>query len=108
MEPDKPPDIQKTIDTFVQLTSQHANRLKRGTKLREKMHNAVAEGKRPTGYRAEWLRASAIKIVEVLGEIAEEFDEKHAADWDKSSILDLMDILSTANGMLKHEAGLDD
>ena len=72
------------------------------------MHQAVAEGKRPTGYRADWLRDSALRIVGVLGDIAAEFDEKHRADNDKCSLLDLLDLVCTANGMLRREAGLKD
>lgn len=99
-------DISSAINVFLKLVKNRAERLQHGAKLRNEMHNIIDAGKQPTGYRAEWLKESAAVLIHVLGQIAEDFDDKHADD--KASISDLLDVTATAMGSLRKEAGFDD
>lgn len=101
-------DLEAEIDfastVFAALVTGKMDRLKRGQMLRQQMHDAIKRGERPVGARPEWLRRSAVHLINVLGTQAEEFDNTHADD--KASVSDLMDILVTAMGLLKsHSKG---
>jgi hypothetical protein len=63
------------------------------------MHQSLKDGKVPGGYRANWLKDSALLMIDVLGQIAKDFDTAHSDD--KCSAADLLDILATAAGIIK-------
>ena len=96
-------EINRAVSVFVQIAANSKKRLVHGASLRAEMRKAMEEGRKPTGYRAEWLRESACILVHVLGDIAADFDAEHLDD--RASITDLMDIVATAAGLLQHEAG---
>lgn len=84
---------------FQALVTEKMDRLDRGVMLRQQMFDMIQRGETPTGYRAEWLRAQAMKVVEVLTEMAKAFDDKYPDD--KCSVSDLTDILATTQGLFR-------
>lgn len=91
--------IKFSIAVFSRLLTTKMDRLERGVQLRKQMHEAIKRGEKPTGYRAKWLKDSALEMVSVLGEIARKFDEKFPDD--RASVSDLMDVLATTMGLIK-------
>lgn len=85
--------------TLVKLHAQNDKRLNRGLAKRKEMIQKLNKGIQPKGYRVEWLKDSAYEIIDVLDEMAREFNNLHQDD--KVSTLDLIDILSTALNFLK-------
>lgn len=73
-------------------------RLQRGLQLRKEMWDAVKAGKPTTGYRAEWVRRSGLKIVALLKNIAQDFNNQHSDD--RASMHDMLDILAQAKVQL--------
>jgi hypothetical protein len=99
-------EIQNVSDIFVSLLSHRDSRLARGAKLRAEMHEQLARGEKPDGYRPEWVRTSAFKLIQELQRLGLNFNESHTDD--QCSIGDLIDIVTTALGHLKKRAGDDD
>lgn len=81
------------------LVTDNVQRLERGIQLRNRMVEDIKAGKPATGYRATWIRASAQRVVKLLGEIAAEFNDFHSTDMCSS--LDYLDILATAGQLAK-------
>jgi len=98
--------IQETVGVFCRFANIRLAKLQHGAELRIEMHRSLQQGRRPGGYRADWLKKSSTTLMAVLGKIAEEFDKEHPDD--KASLADLMDITATTMGMLKKENGDDD
>lgn len=96
-----PEQAKETAAVFVELIEQRKKLLEHGMKLRLEMHKAMEEGRRPTGYRADWIRRSATIMLSVLQEIARDFDLEHTDD--RCSLADLMDVTATTMGLLKKE-----
>ena len=63
------------------------------------MHKVLEQGGQPGGYRAQWLKDSAMVIIDTLGDLAQDFDDSHCDD--RCSANDLFDIMATAIGILK-------
>lgn len=83
---------------FTLVTGKDAEALKHGAKLRNAMIEDLKAGKTPMGYRPQWIRTKARELVRTLSKIAGEFNDAHPLD--QCSVMDLMDILSTATNML--------
>lgn len=86
-------------EVFLRLSLSTKERLEHGLRLREKMGEQLARGEKPTGYRPEWLRLTALRIIRELHEAGKEFNEEHPDDL--ISTHDLYDVLASAIGMLK-------
>lgn len=67
----------------------------RAIKLRTAMHAIIDRGEQPKGPKADWIRASAGHVLELLGEIAEQYNAEHD---DAAIVGDMLDILATAKG----------
>lgn len=93
--------IQYTTSVFVAMVSEREDRLARGVRMRNAMHEQIARGEKPTGYRPEWLKHSAIKLVQTLQQMASDFDKAHPDD--KCSVADLLDVLATTKGLFYRE-----
>jgi len=74
-------------------------RLAKGFALRKQMIKALKEGQTPTGYRPEWIKKSSQKVIQLLKSIAYDFNFQH--EDDKTSVLDMVDILNSAVSYLK-------
>lgn len=94
------------VSVFVQLALLRNAKLEFGMRMRQEMHKALEEGRRPPGYRADWIKSSAATMVSVLGEIAKDFNTEHPDD--TCSLADLMDITATTMGLLKRSNGEED
>lgn len=77
----------------------NAKRLRHGYRLRKQMHDAIERGEDPGDYRALWVKDGASRVIDLLQELAREFNAAH--DDDRASAHDLADVLSTAMGVLK-------
>lgn len=55
----------------------------------------IKAGQTPTGYRAEWIRTTAQRVLKVLEDASDEFNVQFS--WDKVSVADLGDVLATLN-----------
>lgn len=96
-------EAKEVTDIFVSLLNNRDVRLARGARLRQEMHEKFAKGERPTGYRADWIRGSATKILRELQKLGLDFNATHTDD--QCSVNDLMDVLTTAIGHLKKRQG---
>jgi hypothetical protein len=74
------------------------DRAARSAKLRAEMHAIIDNGQRPEGYRANWVRSAVGHVIELLSEIAEQFNAEHQDDVATTG--DVLDILATAKGHL--------
>lgn len=92
-----------TAKVFTAFITDRSARLDRGYRLRALMHEAIQAGKQPSGYRPDWIAASAKRVIAELSKMAEEFDKTHLDD--KASAHDLLDIIATAQQALKARAG---
>jgi hypothetical protein len=101
-----PQEIQQMSDIYVSLLNNRDTRLLRGAKLRQEMHEALSRGEKPTGYRPDWVRSAAFKLIQEVQRIGLEFNERRTDD--QCSLGDLIDILTTALGHLKKRAGEED
>lgn len=93
--------MQYATSVFVAMVSEREDRLARGVRLREAMHEQIERGEKPTGYRADWLKQAALKLVRQLQQMASEFDKDHPDD--KCSVADLLDVLATTQGLFYRE-----
>lgn len=96
---------EEKIDFAVQVMKKFAEnqelKLARGARLRSELREAIKRGQAPKGYRADWLRDSGYQLLRVLSKIANKFDREHPDD--RASVSDLMDILNTAQFLLKKQ-----
>lgn len=97
-----PAEIQQVSDIYISMLRNTEVRRLRGAQLRDEMHEAVERGERPTGYRPDWVRQSAIRIVRELQHIGFDFNDNHQND--QCSVGDLIDILTTALSHLQKKA----
>jgi hypothetical protein len=79
-----------------------SEKLSNGAKLRNEMYDQIKRGETPTGYRAEWVKDSARKVVNLLAEIAADFNKRFPED--RCSANDFIDILSTVKAWIKKAA----
>ena len=84
---------------FINIIVSHQNRLQRGIKLRELMRKDLENGKTPSGYRYEYLKDSAYKVINLLGKLAEDFDNEHPDD--RYSAGDIADVVATVEMLIK-------
>lgn len=87
---------------FLALSSSTDSRLMTGLMARQKMREQLDRGESPTGYRAEWLKTTAKRVIVGLAAAAKEFNAEYTNDM--ISIHDLADVLSTALAMLHRAA----
>lgn len=91
-------DIDFACRVFLKLVSEKDERLEIGSRIREKMKASIAKGEEPSGYRADWLRESALEIIRTLGSQAQKFNTTYSSD--KISAQDMVDALATAMNLL--------
>lgn len=77
---------------------QNDSRLAHGYEMRKKMFAQIQKGEKPEGYRPEFIRSAAFKIIAQLGLFAEDFNTQHGDD--RLSVHDFLDILETAKKAL--------
>ncbi|SRR6266404_8471902 len=81
--------------------------LKEGQRRRDAVREYLGsgpEGTNPYPYRVEWLHATAMAMIGVMGDSAEAFNKKYPSDMVSAS--DLFDALLTALNMVVKQAGL--
>lgn len=85
----------KTIAGYLyRFTAGDEAALKRALEDRMRIARQLAAGEEPTGYRVDFVRSSAMKVIDLLGDLGEEFDNKYKG-LDRCTPLDLIDILQT-------------
>lgn len=85
---------------FQKLKEQSKDRLSRGAQLRAAMVAQLAAGLDPTGYRVDFLHATAKQIIDVLCAAAETFNTEHPDDM--ISTADFLDVLATTKNKIVH------
>ncbi len=86
-------------EIFGRLSASTDDRLRHGLRLRQEMAEQMERGEKPTGYRAEWLQATAVRVISEMGEAAREFNETHTDDLVSAN--DMLDVLATAINLLR-------
>lgn len=86
-------------EVFTTLVSKNNTDLATGVQRREDMLASLKRGEQPQGYRAEWIRESARRLIDELEQIAKDFNAKHPND--RCSAQDLMDVLATTMAWFK-------
>jgi NAD+--asparagine ADP-ribosyltransferase len=89
------------VQVFSALSGENQDRLVRATIDRQRMHDSISRGISPSGRRPEWIKACAIKLVDVLAEMAKEYDRGDPTD--KATNADLLDVLSTTAALFRRE-----
>ncbi len=92
--------MQFATEVLFKLVTDEGTKLRWGVIQRENMASELRAGKKPEGYRADWLRNTASIIIQVLGAQAQGFNT--AYPYDRISINDLMDVLQTSYTRLKN------
>ncbi len=72
--------ISFTVSAFLSVLDDSARRIKRSTRLRDQIHEALMRGDEPDHYRVEWMRESVVEIFSLLETIATKFNEAHPDD----------------------------
>jgi len=88
---------------LLSLVTDTPTRLRVGSEMRAKMLREIEKGETLTGYRPIWVKKSAHEVVGLLRDIAERFNDEHSTD--QASIIDMLDMLSTANNLLVSALG---
>lgn len=96
--------IKKAVDLFKRLREPHEKQLEYAYASRQRMIKEIEDGKRPSGYRYEFLANSADKVIDFLETIADEFNTIYTHD--RCTLDDLIDIVATVKYRLK-KAGED-
>lgn len=91
--------IDFTVDTLQKTIKNQLQRRKNGAAIREAIRVSINEGRLIDHYRVEWLHDSSVRLVDLLTDIALEFDSEHPDDLCSSA--DLGDILTTTLARLK-------
>lgn len=81
------------------MLNDNANKLKAGLARREEIRKKLEAGENVVNYRTAWIRETASKVIDVLKQSSIEFNTKH--EDDKTSALDLIDVIATVDGLLK-------
>jgi hypothetical protein len=68
-------------------------RATRAAAIRDQMHAMLDKGEQPKGPKADWIRESAGHVLELLTEIAQQYNVTH--DEDAAITGDVLDILAT-------------
>lgn len=97
--------MQYAANVFAALVSDTDARLRRGLALRKAMHEALARGEDPQGYRPKWLKATSLLLVKFIGDQAEKFDAEHPDD--RVSVADILDLLHTTTGIFTSQVAED-
>lgn len=95
-------DIDFAHKVFVKISESIDRKLENGLKLRESMRAAIDRGEIVDNYRADWLKATAVQIINTLHLSASNFNEKFTED--RISLHDLMDALATAMNLVEKAA----
>lgn len=93
--------IEFATAVFLALSGENQDRLIRASMNRQRMHDSIRRGEAPKGYRPDFIKASAIKLVDVLAEMARAFDGANPTD--KATNGDLLDILSTTAALFRRD-----
>ena len=93
--------IEYATTAFQCLVNEKQSRLRRGLILRQAMHHQIERGEDPTGYRAEWLKATTRKVSQLLAEEAERFNKTYVNDM--ASVPDLLDVLATVTNFYSED-----
>lgn len=78
---------------FCKLLSGHSDKLQKANQSRNKIVEQINNGQKPTGYRYKFLKDSSWKVVDLLAELALQFNKEHPDD--VCTVLDFVDILNT-------------
>lgn len=102
----KDAEIEFTRDVFVKLVTSGIEDMRRGLQLRKDMHESLKRGETPDGYRYQWIKISAQLVINLLHEIAIDFNTKHSGD--QVSDFDLLDILATTDAAIQSRTEEDE
>lgn len=84
------------------LVTAHKARLANSIQRRNTVMEAINRGEEPSGYRVDFLRASAKRILVELAEIAREFNAEYPDD--RCTAQDFIDILGTTTLWIKKKS----
>lgn len=99
------PDIAFAQEVLAKLAEPSIEeRVRNGQRLRAKIVDALDGGEAPEGYRWDWINNQTAVLLELLQMIADDFNKKHPEDY--CTALDLLDILSLADGRIRKQFGL--
>ncbi len=76
----------------------HRERLTKGAQDRAALQGQLQRGETPTGYRAQWLRRSAMAVIKTIAECGEALDVEHPEQ--AVSMADTLDVLACARRIL--------
>jgi len=76
----------------------HRERLTKGAQDRAAVQEQLQRGETPTGYRAQWLRRSAMAVIKTVAECGEALDAEHPEQ--AVSLADTLDVLACARRIL--------
>lgn len=88
-----------TVSILDQIVRSHKERLQRGVERRKEMFEAIKRGEDPSGPRPEWIKESALEVIELLKNQGAQFNADNPDD--RASISDLLDVIATAQAMIK-------
>ena len=88
-----------TVAVFSALVGEKQDRLARGAILRQAMHDTLARGEEPKGYRPDWITEQSRGLVNFLVDAGEKFNLEHPDD--QISVSDLLDVLATTAGLFR-------
>lgn len=86
-------------EVFQTLVNKNNKSIQKSVETRKELSEQIKRGEEPTGERAEWIRASAHRLVNELEQIAKDFNEEYPDQ--RCSAQDLMDVLATTTAWFK-------
>jgi len=89
MEPTEQ-DLKRLVALLRTVRTSKEIKLRYGAMQRQEIKEKLNKGEKVTGYRVQWLRESRDRIIKMLGEMAQEFNDKYPHDC--ISVADLGDV----------------
>lgn len=98
-----PLQIKFANEVLYNLLTTQKKRLENSVQKRNALMASIDRGETPTGYRADFLRESAQRILIELGAIARDFNAAHPDD--RCTAQDFVDVLNTTILWIKKKTG---
>jgi hypothetical protein len=96
--------IEETQLAFSQVIRREKRRLQNGYAMREYIGQQLRAGNSPDHYRVHWIEQGIDRVIGVLGDMSNEFNEANPND--KISAHDFVDVLKSTINTIAHRAGL--
>jgi hypothetical protein len=98
-----PLQIKFANEVLYSLLTTQKKRLENSVQKRNALMASIDRGENPTGYRADFLRDSAKRVLMELASIAKDFNDAHPDD--RCTAQDFVDILNTTILWIKRKTG---